>query len=82
MTLTLHLTPELEAKLRELSVSTGRMPEDLALDAIQQNLAEEPNTPVIPYEEWARLFDDWVKSHRSRNPHVDDSRESIYPDRV
>ncbi len=82
MTLTLHLTPELEAKLRELSVSTGRMPEDLALDAIQENLAEEPSTPPIPYEEWARLFDAWLRDQRSRNPNVDDSRESIYPDRA
>jgi predicted transcriptional regulator len=82
MTLTLKLTPEIEAKLRELSLATGRLPEELALDAIEQNLVEEPNTPAIPYEEWARLFDEWLKSHRSRNPNFDDSRESIYPDRV
>jgi predicted transcriptional regulator len=82
MTLTLKLTPEIEAKLRELSLATGRLPEELALDAIEQNLVEEPSTPEIPYEEWAHLFDEWVKSHRSRNPNVDDSRESIYPDRV
>jgi predicted transcriptional regulator len=81
MTLTLKLTPEIEAKLRELSLATGRLPEELVLDAIEQNLVEE-STPAIPYEEWARLFDQWVKSHRSRNPNFDDSRESIYPDRV
>jgi predicted transcriptional regulator len=82
MTLTLKLTPEIEAKLRELSLATGRRPEELALDAIEQNLVEEPSSPAIPYEEWARLFDEWLKSHQSRNPNFDDSRESIYPDRV
>jgi predicted transcriptional regulator len=82
MTLTLKLTPEIEAKLRELSLATGRLPEELALDAIEQNLVEEPSSPAIPYEEWARLFDEWLSEQVSRNPNFDDSRESIYPDRV
>lgn len=82
MTLTLNLTPEIEAKLRELSLSTGRKPEELALDTLQQNLIEESSTPAISYEEWVRHFDEWVSEQRSRNPNVDDSRESMYPDRV
>jgi predicted DNA-binding protein len=82
MTLTLHLTPEMEARLRELSQSTGRMPEELALDLLERDLEVEDDGPAVSYEEWSKHFDSWVKEQRSRNPHVDDSRDSIYPDRV
>lgn len=84
MTLTLHLTPEMEAKLRELSASSGRMPEELALNFLERDLEFEvqDSGPAISYEEWSKHFDSWVKEQRSRNPHFDDSRESIYPDRV
>lgn len=33
----------------------------------------------LPYEQWAKKYDAWLASHRSSNPQVDDSRESIYP---
>lgn len=82
MTLTLNLTPEVEARLRKLSQSTGKLPEELALDLLERDLdIEDLDEPEISYEEWSRLFNAWVKEHQSRNPHVDDSRDSIYPDR-
>jgi hypothetical protein len=83
MTLTLNLTPEVEARLRKLSQSTGKLPEELALDLLERDLdIEDLDEPEISYEEWSKHFDSWVKEQRSRNPHVDDSRDSIYPDRV
>jgi hypothetical protein len=33
---------------------------------------------ALPYEEWRRAFHSWINSRRSRNPHFDDSRDSIY----
>ncbi len=29
-------------------------------------------------QEWLAAFDEWVNSHESRNPSMDDSRESMY----
>ncbi|MDZ4658774.1 MAG: hypothetical protein SH868_14455 [Bythopirellula sp.] len=82
MTLTLHLSAELEEKLKEHARSTGKNPEDIALDALQQNLSDEViSTPKPSIEKKLSEFRAWANSHRSRNPNFDDSRESIYPDR-
>jgi hypothetical protein len=80
--LILHLTPETEIRLQEIVSLTGRKPEELALEALQDKLSGEPGTPAaLPIGEWLQEFDAWVRGHESRNPHMDDSRDSIYPDR-
>ncbi len=33
-------------------------------------------------EKWREYFDVWLTRRKSYNPNFDDSRESIYPDRV
>jgi hypothetical protein len=82
MTITLHLPPELEEKLKEQVKSTGKNAEGIALDALQENLGEvEPLTSQPSIEKKLKEFDAWVNSQCSRNPNFDDSRESIYPDR-
>jgi hypothetical protein len=82
MNLTLHLTPETESRLKEQASLSGRSPEELALEALQEKLADEPtSSPPLSPEEWLRRFDAWVSDHKSRNPRLDDSRDSIYPDR-
>jgi hypothetical protein len=82
MNLTLTLTPETEARLKEQSNLTGKKPEQLALEALQDRLSGEPvSPPSLSAEEWLHEFDAWVRGHESRNPRLDDSRESIYPDR-
>ena len=43
-------------------------------DMVADSYIEDPT-------EWAAYFEAWLKRQRSRNPNVDDSRESIYPDR-
>ena len=81
MTLTLHLPPEIEEKLMEHARSTGRNIEDVALDALQQNLSDELiSSPKPSIEKKLSEFRAWVDSQHSRNPNFDDSRESIYPD--
>ena len=58
------------------------MPEEFALTMLQTSLAESAvATSTLPLDEWLRHYDAWVTGRFSRNPHVDDSRESIYPDR-
>lgn len=82
MNLTLHLTAEEEAKLKQQAAMTGKRPEQLALEALQDKLSGEPiSPPLLSPEEWLPQFDAWVGDHPSRNPHFDDSRDSIYPDR-
>ena len=82
MNLTLHLPPDIEAKLRAQAEATGKAPEDIAVAALQEELsATDAAPPTLPLEQWLRDFDAWVADHQSRNPRVDDSRESIYPDR-
>jgi hypothetical protein len=82
MDLTLHLSAELEAKLRDQAKAVGKPPEELALEALEEKLSAETTTPaILPPDEWIAAFDAWVTSHKPRNPNVDDSRESIYPGR-
>jgi hypothetical protein len=82
MNLTLQLTPEIEARLKEQAAMAGKKPEELALQVLQESLAGEfGSSPSLSNEEWLRQFNTWVSDHRSRNSRFDDSRESIYADR-
>jgi hypothetical protein len=82
MNITLHLTAETEARLQAEAASTGKRPEELVLEALRDKFSTEPSsTATLTTEEWLRQFDAWVGGLESRNPHFDDSRESIYPDR-
>lgn len=82
MNLILHLPPETEARLRQASAESGKAPEALALEALDEKLATSLNSgPDLSREEWLRHFNEWVSKQKSRNPNFDDSRESIYPDR-
>jgi hypothetical protein len=82
MNLMLHLPPETEARLREQAARAGKPVEVVALEALQEKLDAELESPILPADEWVIQFDAWVESHRSRNPSFDDSRGSIYPDRI
>jgi hypothetical protein len=109
MEITLHLTPEIESKLKTEAAATGKAPEAVVLEAIEDRLANgNEASSMLPYDEWKAKFDEmlatmprgkihagttlppnewlqefdaWVSDHESRNPRLDDSRESIYPDR-
>jgi plasmid stability protein len=82
MNLILNLPPETEARLRQASAESGKAPEALALEALDDKLSSEfSSEPELSREEWLKQFHAWVNSRKSRNPNVDDSRESMYPDR-
>jgi hypothetical protein len=83
MNLILHLTPETEAWLKEQANLTGRSPEDLALEALQEKVAyeSEPGTALSPSSRLAE-FRAWLSSHPASTARIlDDSRESIYDGR-
>ena len=80
MNLTLNLTAETESRLREWAISTGKAPETVALEAIQEKLSEE-NAP-LPQAASLSEFQTWFDSHpRSLASELDDSRERIYEGR-
>lgn len=87
MSLTLHLPPELEAQLHEQAKSLGKTPEQIVMATLQSrflDVSHEVDTEEVaplPIDKWLSIFDAWVAGLESRNPPVDDSRESIYPDR-
>lgn len=81
MNLNLNLTPETEIKLRAFVAATGKPPEQVALEALSDKLSgEQIESTSISTDEWLQEFDAWMSSLVSRNPQVDDTRDSFYPD--
>ena len=82
MNLTLYLTPETEAKLKERASLTGKNPEVVAIEAIQEQLsvAAEPGEMLSAKSRLAE-FRDWLSSMPGGNPRADFSRDSIYGNR-
>ena len=82
MNIVLHLSPETEARLLDQSAFAGKPSEELALKALEEQLAAETSiTEVRTPQQWVADFRHWAESHR-RLPHeADDSRESIYAGR-
>jgi hypothetical protein len=80
MTLTLHLTPETENKLREWAILTGKQPEAVALEALQEKLSD--GIVSLPQAASMAEFQTWFAAHPcSQSRALDDSRESIYAER-
>jgi hypothetical protein len=46
------------------------------LDVVQERNGSSVESSA--YEQWRKDFRSWIASHPSRNPHFDDSRDSIY----
>lgn len=58
----------------------------LISEEIQEQYSQMSFSETASYEEWSKLFHEWVESHRGQNlPLLSDeaiSRESIYEDRL
>jgi hypothetical protein len=77
--ITLSLTPENKAELERRAAAAGTDLSGFILAAVREKLDEgSGSSPDQSYEDWSRDFRCWVQSHQSRNPHFDDSRNSIY----
>lgn len=81
MTLQLTLPQDQQAELERRAAAEGVEPAEYVLKVVQERLKEpeEPAPRKMSHEQWKRRFRKWVESRVSRNPHFDDSRESIYP---
>jgi hypothetical protein len=87
MTVTIELSPDKEAALREQALARGLTPEQLLTELAEQLI--EPTSvahmQLTNPKEWARHFRAWADSHDPQTPVLSDeamSRESIYPDRI
>jgi hypothetical protein len=82
MTLTLQLSPETEATLRTESMRTGKRPEDLALEAVEEKFSTEGGaTEELPLEVWQAKFEAFLARTPRGNPAADLSRDKIYEGR-
>ena len=82
MTLTLSLSSDVEARLRDYAARSGKDVPTLIREAIEEKLTVAPPAPVdagtIPFDQWILKFNEWIASHKPVQHFVDDSRESIY----
>jgi hypothetical protein len=85
MTLTIPLTPEAEARLRERAAESGKDPVTYAREVREENLTSSHGHEAVeatrPPNQRVAEFLNWVASHRPVGHFVDDSRESIYEGR-
>lgn len=82
MNLTLHLSAELETRLREQAEAEGKTPEEVAVEALKKQLAEKPlAAATLSPEAWVADFRAWAANHRHLPHEADDSRQSIYAGR-
>jgi hypothetical protein len=84
VTLELELSPETEAKVRQLAASTGKNIEAIVLEALAEKLDEtdsQPSRPSLTQQEWREKLRAFIDLHPVVSHFVDDSRESIYAGR-
>lgn len=85
----IKLTREQKARLAELAERTGQSWSEVFDRCVQAVVAaraaettqEGASTYVEDPVRWKVWFDEWISRQRSRNPNVDDSRDSVYRDR-
>lgn len=80
MSVILPLSPEATAELQRRAAAAGIDVASFILNAVQDKLADQDELPTegLSYDQWSSDFHRWLASHPSRNPHFDDSRDSIY----
>ena len=86
----IKLTQEQKERLAKLAEQSGQSWSDVFDQCVQQGVtslgAETSQDGTGAYIEdpvrWQTWFGQWLNRQRSRNPNVDDSRESIYRDRT
>jgi hypothetical protein len=80
MTITLNLPPEKQAELERRAAASGTDVTTFIQSVVAENLEEELTAEFgeASFDQWQAEFRAWIARQRSRNPNVDDSRESIY----
>jgi hypothetical protein len=82
--MTLNLSSELEAIIRDRAAANGQDIEAFVLQAVAEKLAEadvQPPAASPSNDEWKKKLQAWIDLHPVVTHFVDDSRESIYAGR-
>lgn len=87
----IQLTAEQKKLVAQLAEQTGKSWNEVLEDGLaaaagsgENGTAEaagQDDSYIDDIDAWLAHFNDWMSRQRTRNPNVDDSRESIYPDR-
>lgn len=84
MNLELELSEDMESRLREEARANDVDVATFVTRAVQEKLAsiaaEATESPTMSNDDWLREFVTWADGH-PQVPHLDTSRESLYPDR-
>jgi hypothetical protein len=73
------LSPEETAELERRAAAVGADVKTFLLHvSVDMIDSHEQSVSDIPYEQWKQEFQTWIARGRSRNPEMDDRRESIY----
>jgi uncharacterized protein (DUF1778 family) len=81
---TLNLSSEMEARIRERAAILGQDVEDFVLQAVAEKLADTDSQPMTPSRDdtqWRKKLQALMDLHPVVTHFVDDSRESIYAGR-
>jgi hypothetical protein len=85
MTLSISLSPDSEARLRERAAAEGKDVAAFVRETIEEKLAATAPAGAAPAQgtpEWLARLNEWVAIHPPRPYLADDSRDAIYsPDR-
>lgn len=85
--LNIPLSPEKEARLRELAAAAGKDVTEYVLEVVEEDLALAEPFPQVgtespqKHQQWESDLDAWASSHPRLHSIADDSRESIYAGR-
>jgi hypothetical protein len=83
MTLELHIPPEQETLLRRQATAAGMEIAEYVMAAVQEKIATAPDAEqTLSTREWRARLEAIGRRHKPTGRPLDDSRDSIYPDRT
>jgi hypothetical protein len=83
MNLELNLDAAKESALRNRATVAGKSLNEFVQDVLEEELIEATAADVrMPHDQWKARLHAFVARHKPTGYPMDDSRESIYPDRT
>ncbi len=83
--LSIPLSPDKEAKLRERAAAAGKDVTEYVLQVVEEDLAMTEPVAALDSpqkrEQWEKDLDAWAEGHPRLDSIADDSRDSIYAGR-
>ncbi|MGD9636204.1 MAG: hypothetical protein AB7G28_23940 [Pirellulales bacterium] len=85
----ISLTEEQKRRIARLAEHSGKTWKQVIDEHLESSsdaddldpLVIDPGQYIEDREKWLTYFEKWLAERKTHNPHFDDSRASIYPDR-